>query len=174
MLRVEPKGLQHKTFCIYAASSTFAGDFQHIFMSRHASRNINHIGAKFHLMMVSKCGTVRYTPSVNITKNANNLLVVLFYPLNLIISSNRKCPTSPYRTFLSIHVGTSQSVKTTYHLHHMPFPLNSLTRSALNLIRNIVFLLFLIKRAHRACTAALPLTTLPNNSPTATNIKQSR
>lgn len=50
----------------------------------------------------------------------------------------------------------------------------ALTPSALNLIWNIVFLLFFIKWAHRACTATFPLTTLPNNSPTATNIKQSR
>lgn len=40
----------------------------------------------------------------------------------------------PYQACLSIHVGTSQSVKTTYYLQRMPFPLNSLTYSALNLI----------------------------------------
>ncbi|KJJ59166.1 hypothetical protein NG01_09390 [Corynebacterium diphtheriae] len=81
MLRGEPKGLQYKTFYIYAVSSTFAGDFQHIFMSHHALHRINHIGAKLCKITsygVSKCGTVRYVPSINITKNANNLLVVLF------------------------------------------------------------------------------------------------
>lgn len=143
-------------------------------MPRHASHDINHIGAKFHLMMVSKCGTVRYAPSIHIPKNANNLQVVLFYPLNFIISSNRKCLTSPYRTFLSIHVGTSQSVKTTYHLHHMPFPPKFPYTQCIKSYVEHLFLIIFIKWAHRACTATFPLTTLPNNSPTATSIKQSR
>ncbi|CAB0490620.1 hypothetical protein CIP100275_00268 [Corynebacterium diphtheriae] len=79
MLRGEPKGLWHKIFYIYAASSTFVGDFQHIFMSHHALHSINHIGAKlckFPSYGVSKYDTVRYAPSIHTTKNTNKLQVV--------------------------------------------------------------------------------------------------